>query len=225
MASEPNASKNREQPDAVVAYLAYFLGEFQNALNWVAWSRGSRLWQRARWPHLYFNYAYAGAWAILIVALLVLAAATPHALPLALIASFRYAEIAVWYLKLLFDSTHYLILSAERNLLFLVIDGVMSLGVVALWLTAAPSGAGADSEWSAALSTVTLNGAPTGYSEWESTVATVMGTVAGLVLIGAGLALLVGLISERFHYGPAEDYTGPVRLPRPRRSKDSAGGR
>jgi hypothetical protein len=221
VAHEPTPSERSEQPDAVVAYLAYLLGEVQHALNWVAYGRGARRWQLAGLPALYFNYVYALVWALLIILLIVLAAATPYALPLAIIASFRYAEIAVWYVKLLFDSTHYLILSAERNLLFLVIDGMMSVAVVALWLTAASSGVGASPEWSAALSTVTLNGAPPGYEDWQATVATVLGTVAGLVLIGAGLALLVGLISERFDYGPAEKYTGPTRLTRPTGKTDS----
>ena len=41
----------------------------------------------------------------------------------------------------------------------------------------------------------------------------ILGTVGGLLLIGAGLAVVVGLISERFRPGPPESYTGPVRLP------------
>jgi hypothetical protein len=53
----------------------------------------------------------------------------------------------------------------------------------------------------------------------QSAVATVLGTVGGLLLIGAGLAVLVGLISERFEYGHPEGYTGPVRLPRPQKKK------
>jgi hypothetical protein len=53
--------------------------------------------------------------------------------------------------------------------------------------------------------------------------------VGGLVLIGAGLALLVGLVGKRFDFGPAEAYTGPTRHQRPRwedyrSSEDSGAG-
>jgi hypothetical protein len=98
-----------------------------------------------------------------------------------------------------------------------VIYGAASVVIVGLWLAAADRDSRAAAPWSAALSTVTLNGTPVGYDGWQSDVATVLGTLSGLLLIGAGLALLVGLLSDRFRYGPAEDYTGPTRLPKPTR--------
>jgi hypothetical protein len=208
----------RSQPDFVVAWLAYLLGEAQAAVSWPAYTRLSKRWARARWPELYFNYAYAIGWAAVLIALIAVSYASPRLRTLcAVVATWRFAEIAVWYVKLLFDSTHRLILSAERNLLFLTIDAAETVAIVGLWLAAAPgAGPGNLPEWSAALKTFTLNGAADGYQGWQADVATVIGTVGGLVLIGAGLALLVGLVSERFRYGPAHSYTGPVRLPKPR---------
>jgi hypothetical protein len=117
------------------------------------------------------------------------------ALAAALIASFRFLEIAVWYLKLLFDSRHRLILSPERNLLFLTIDAVATIVVVGLWLAAVP-GEGSIGDWNAAIATFTLKGVPAGFSGLRADVATVIGTLGGLLLIGAGLALLVGLVGE-----------------------------
>jgi hypothetical protein len=192
------------QPDFVVAWLAYLLGKAQAAVSWPAYTRLSRRWAKARCPGLYFNYAYAIGWAAVLVALIALSYASTNLRTLcAVVATWRFAEIAVWYVKLLFDSTHRLILSAERNLLFLTIDAAATVVIVGLWLAAAP-GAGPSNlpEWSGALRTFTLNGAAERYEGWQADVATVLGTVGGLVLIGVGLALLVGLVGERFRYGP-----------------------
>ena len=205
------------QPDFVVAWLAYVLGEAQAVVSWPAYTRLARRWRKAGWPDLYFNYAYAAGWAVLLAILVALAAALlDWRTALAIVASYRFAEIAVWYVKLLFDSSHRLILSAERNLLFLTIDTAATIAIVGLWLAAGHDGEQGDAPWSAALTTFTLNGAPDGYSGAQTAPAVAIGTLGGLVLIGAGLALLVGLVGERFAYGPAHSYTGPLRLRRPR---------
>jgi len=184
--------RGRQQPDIVVATLAYLLSEAQYGLSRVAYFPFLRRWKRAKRPALYFNYAYALGWAILLALLLALSALIPSwGVLFALIGSFRFLEIGAWYLKLLFDSTHWLILSAERNLLFLAIDAAASVAIVLLWLLAATKGEGAPAEWSAALATFTLNGAPAADSGWEAAVATAVGTFAGLLLLVVGLALLV----------------------------------
>jgi hypothetical protein len=124
----------------------------------------------------------------------------------------------VWYLGLLFDSEHARILSPERNLLFLVFDSFAVIATVGLWLRAAASQPSvAASAGSAAVSTFTLNGTPAGYHGCRANVATALGTGGGLLLIGAGLALLVGLLGDRFHRGPPEEYTGPQLRRRPAR--------
>jgi hypothetical protein len=215
----------REQPDVVVQWLAWALSEFQVAVSWIAYSRLARRWNAGDRPALYFNYLYAAGWAVILLGLILLTAAWPaFAVAAAIIASYRFLEIGVWYLKLLFDSSHRLILSAERNLLFLTIDAIATVVIVALWL-AAVGGDGSEQvpEWSGAIETFTLNGTPDGFSGWQSDVAMIIGTSGGLLLIGAGLALLVGLLGERFEHGPAEAYTGPLRLPRPQRTSAAEG--
>lgn len=209
----------RAQPDIVVSWLAWGLSEAQFWVSSIAYSPLARRWKvRGRTP-LYFNYAYAALWASLLADLIILTAGFPaFAVAAASIASFRFVEIAVWYVKLMFDSSHRLILSPERNLLFLTIDSTAAVVIVGLWLAAVPGGgARGIPEWKGALETFTLNGTPDAFLGWESDVAMVLGTLGGLLLIGAGLAVIVGLISERFEPGPPESYTGPVRLPRPNR--------
>ncbi len=190
------ATAPREQPDFVVSCLAYALGEAQAAVSWIAYTRLAKRWNAAGGPSLYFNYAYAAGWAGVLTVLIVLTGVwSAFALAAALIASLRFLEIAVWYLKLLFDSRHRLILSPERNLLFLTIDAVATIVVVGLWLAAVP-GEGSIGDWNAAIATFTLKGVPAGFSGLRADVATVIGTLGGLLLIGAGLALLVGLVGE-----------------------------
>jgi hypothetical protein len=206
-----------EQPDIVVSWVAWGLSEAQYWVSSVAYSPLRRRWKaRGRAP-LYFNYAYAALWAALLADLIVLDAGLPgFVVAAAIIASYRFIEIAVWYLKLLFDCTHRLILSPERNLLFLTIDSIATVVIVGLWLAAVPGdGARGIPEWKGALETFTLNGTPEAFSGWESDVAMLFGTLGGLLLIGAGLAVVVGLVSKRFAFGTADSYTGPVRLPRP----------
>jgi hypothetical protein len=167
---------------------------------------------------VYFNYAYLAGWLALMLALIAATVLLPWALPFAVIASFRFLEVVVWYLKLLFDRTHEKLYSPERNLLCLVLDAGSTVIACGLWLTAATVSEGA-TPWSAAIATFTLNGTPTGYEGWKTTVATAVGTLGGLILLGAGLALLVGLIARRFETHPwEEEYTGPRYPPKPTRT-------
>jgi hypothetical protein len=92
--SEPGIEEEvppREQPDAVVQWLAFALGEIQAAVSWIAYSRLARRWKARGRPSLYFNYAYAAGWAAILAALVVLTAARPaFAIAAATIASRRH---------------------------------------------------------------------------------------------------------------------------------------
>jgi hypothetical protein len=159
---QANEDAPRDQPDIVVQWLAWSLSEIQVAVSWVAYERLARKWKARGCPSLYFNYVYALGWAGILLVLIVLTALLPgFAIAAAAIASYRFAEVAVWYVKLLFDSSHQLILSPERNLLFLTIDSAATVVIVGLWLAAVPGdGSKSISEWRAALETFTLNGTP-----------------------------------------------------------------
>ena len=206
-----------EQPDVAVQWVAFALGEIQALLSWPVYTRRARRWEKSGRLALYFNYAYVAGWVVVFITLAFLSAAWPaFAAVAAFIASYRLLEIVVWYLKLLFDCNHRLMVSPERNLLFLTIDAAAVVFIVAFWLSSATSiSSTLVSEVVGALHIFTLNGTPAGFSGWQSDVATLIGTLGGLFLIGAGLVLLVGLVSGRFSFGSAEDYTGPMRLPKP----------
>jgi len=132
----------------------------------------------------------SGAWQLVIVS----------------VALWRVAEILTWYVKLLLDETHTNILSGERNLLFLIIDSATFVTILALLLEA--GGGSLPGAIPDALSAFTLNGRPAGYEgPWSSAVA-VLGAAGGVAMLGAGLALLLEIISRRIKAGPGR-YTGP----------------
>jgi hypothetical protein len=61
MTDQTTDRRGREQPDLVVAWLAYLLGELQHYVSWTAYTRLARRWRRAGKAPLYFNYAYAAS--------------------------------------------------------------------------------------------------------------------------------------------------------------------
>ena len=100
----------------MVQWIVDRLRQIQDAVNWPVYSRLARYWVAAGRPGVCINYVYAAGWAVTLIALIVLTVAWPgFAIAAALIASYRFIEIWVWYVKLLFDSGHYLMVSAERN--------------------------------------------------------------------------------------------------------------
>ena len=77
--------------------------------------------------------------------------------------------------------------------------------------------------WPKALSAFMLNGAPEKSGAWGTAVG-VVGALAGVALLGAGLGLIIGAIGDRLRKAgeqrrPASDeddeYTGPTRPPPP----------
>jgi hypothetical protein len=172
---------------------------------------------------MYFNYRYALKWLIVTLGGYVAIAFWDVRWFGDLVAGitlWRVAEILVGQVKMLLDRTHRSILAAERNLVFLFIDALAVITAVAVMLkqgSPAIPARSAFTTWVDSLSTITLNGRPSGYMGGWADAATLVGTFAGLVLIGAGLAVLVGLIQDKFRVGGGDEYTGPKRIRRPRR--------
>ena len=79
--------------------------------------------------------------------------------------------------KLMFDKGHRVLLEVERNLLFLIIDLLMFVTLLALLLDAKGSPVLSVQKWAVAFSAFTLNGSPAGY-DWARTVG-VLGAVGG----------------------------------------------
>jgi hypothetical protein len=159
---------------------------------------------------------WVGGWVFLIVALSFVASLTSgwgRAVILG-VALWRVAEIVTWYLKLLFDKGHRVLIEVERNLWFLILDGLVFVTVLALMLEVGHD-RGVLHEWPDALSAFTLNGRPEGYGGRSATLVGVVRAGGGIVLLGAGLALLTGIISQRIERAKGQSYTGPTRPPGP----------
>jgi hypothetical protein len=212
----PTSTSTPDERDIVVEYVAWALGWVQNALNTPLRNWQSNLFQRDGRPWLYFNYIYAVEWGIILagVSLATCIVSGVWLVLLVGVALWRAAEITTWYTKLLLDKTHSNVLSGERNLLFLVFDAAMFVTVLALLLVA--GGGSLPGAWSDAVSAFTLNGEPSGYSSSWATASGVVGAVGGVLLLGAGLAVVIGIIQQRIKLSPGR-YTGPTRIRRPRR--------
>jgi len=200
-----------QSSDKVVLWIAERLRELQRAINIPFYRPQERFFAKrysSGHPWLYFNYVYAAEWVAVIAVLAVLASRVSGAWQLVIVsvALWRVAEILTWYVKLLLDETHTNILSGERNLLFLIIDSATFVTILALLLEA--GGGSLPGAIPDALSAFTLNGRPAGYEgPWSSAVA-VLGAAGGVAMLGAGLALLLEIISRRIKAGPGR-YTGP----------------
>jgi hypothetical protein len=202
----------KQSEDWVVQLVNYALGTLQTFLNAPLYSWQAHLSKRSHRLWIHFNYIYELEWVLVIV---LLWTATPDHLVVALVALWRASEILTWYIKLMFDKGHRKLLEVERNLLFLVIDVLIFVTLLALVLTDGTLTVLSFDKWADAFSAFTLNGVPIDYEEPWAAIVAVLGAVGGFTLIGAGLAMLVGLIGQRIQYGPGTGYTGPTRPPPP----------
>jgi hypothetical protein len=205
----------RARPDPTVEWIVYGIRRFQQLINRLDRTPLYDRWVKSGGAPFFFNYLYVGAWTAAVGVLAILTAVTPWTLPFAALASFRLLGLVVWYVALLLDARHWRILSPERNLIFLGLDGLAAVVAVGLWLATATITIGAEPPWSEAIAIFTLNGAPNGYEGWPAVVATLVGTLTGLLLIAAGLAVLVALVSDRFKPGSTDAYRGPQKPVRP----------
>jgi hypothetical protein len=206
------------QRDLVVAWCAYVLGLLQCLLNWPLRTWQAWLWEKREREPAYFNYVYVLEWAALLAAAWIGFGYTgrPFWGPLlAAVALWRSTELIVWYAKMLLDRTHHRFWSNERNLLFLFANSVEFVTASAVLLRVAQPSSSAIGAWIDGLSAFTLNGRPGNYSGAWADAAVLVTTLAGLVVIGAGLAIIVSLIAEKFEQGEGRAYTGPRRTPRP----------
>jgi hypothetical protein len=213
MADQPDF----DRADKVVQWLARRLGLLQAALNSVLYQPLSKPFQQAHGnrPWLYFNYIYVFClWAplLLVTALLSVWLHGGWWLLLAIVPAWRWLEIVVWWVKLLLDRSHTNILSAERNLLFLWADAfAVVTATFAIWRTAESTRP--QLSWVDALATFTLNGPPRGLHGRLGEVVAVASAGSGLVLVGAGLALLVGIVGGKRVREVPGPYTGPFVPP------------
>jgi hypothetical protein len=214
--------------DKVVQFIDWLLGCWQTVLNMPWYAIPAHVAKRVNGgnPWVYFNYVYLAFWILvtgLSAGLAVPSADGPWELVILSVVLWRAAEIFTWYLKLLFDKGHRVLLEVERNLLFLIIDSLAFVTVLAMMLEA--EGTGMRAAWPQALSAFMLNGAPEDSRAWGTAVG-IVGALAGVTLLGAGLGLIIGAIGDRLRKADeqaltsdkadeASEYTGPTRPPPP----------
>jgi hypothetical protein len=202
-----------DRADKVVQWLARRLGLVQAALNSVMYRPLAKPFERTHGdkPWLYFNYVYVFCWWIPLLLATALLSVWHHGgwwLLLAIVPVWRWLEILVWWVKLLLDRTHTNILSAERNLLFLWADAfAVVTASFAIWRAAESTRPSAS--WVDALATFTLNGPPSGLHDRLGEVVAIASAGSGLVLVGAGLALLIGIVGGKRVREVPGVYTGP----------------
>jgi hypothetical protein len=211
-------SSFHEQPDVVVRFLAWLLGALHALFSLprallIAALRPTSLGRAG--GGMYVNYVYAALWIALLWTLLLVGnwtSARVFAAAAAAVGAWRFLEVTAWWLKLLFDRGHQAFVSPERNVVFLLLDAVAISFSIALALRLDTPASGAATHWVDALAIGTLSGAPGNVhaGPWTE-VAVSGGTLAGLLLFAAGLALLVGLIGERLD--AERPYSGPMRAP------------
>ncbi len=215
--NEPAASsQDFDREDKVVKWLALRIAITQARLNGVVYRRLASIFERSRGgrPWLYFNYIYVFAvWTPVVLAMYVVTIWYHGGwwLLVALPPCWRWLELSVWWVRLLLDRSHTNILAAERNLLFLAADAVAVVTASAIvWRAADLSSVNVS--WADALATFTLNGPPDGVDGGFGEAVAVLAAVSGVVLLGAGLALLIGIVGKRVREVPGV-YTGPMLPP------------
>ena len=210
---QPVDAENHEQmpdstvvnKDSVVLLIAHWLGRIQHTLNGIFYRRLPGRFHDDRLSP-YYNYLYVFCfWTPLLIAMAV-ASVWAHGGQwwlLAILPAWRWLEIAVWWLKLLVDKTHAKILSAERNLIFLLADSTAVVtATFVIWRTT--EWTEPQVSWVNALATFTLNGPPPGLHHRLGDAVAIASAATGLVLVGAGLALLVGIVGQRIRVAPGE---------------------
>jgi hypothetical protein len=227
----PEASAERSD-DNVVQFVGWLLGCIQTILNMPLYAVPGCFfgrWRNKGSPWLYFNHIYVAVWLVIIGVLAGVVAPRVDGgfqIALVVVVLWRAAEILTWYLKLLFDKGHRVLLEVERNLLFLIADSGAFVTVLAVMLE---TGNGDDikGRWSEAFSAFLLNGSPTKPETGWGTAVGIVGPIAGVVLLGAGLGLLMGIIGDRIRATPGARmrekgrgrkeprYTGPTRPVKP----------
>jgi hypothetical protein len=210
--ADAECGRQSDEPDdgvrAVVSVLDY--------VRWVVPYEWFAAFRRRRGGALSPNFIalYAFGWIVVLTALFILVpevngctwVKTIIAIP-PVVASI---EIVRWWLSVILNRAHYLFLSFERNLLYLVVNlsEIALAGAVLLRLTSKSDGA-AEALFAAFFLTLQLSNGPQGPVIHDLAQMFIAG--CSLVLLAGGLAILLGGLASSFREG---EYEGPWPLPR-----------
>jgi hypothetical protein len=123
---------------------------------------------------------------------------------------YRLADVVRWWQDLLLDRHHYMVLSFERNFLFLGLNLVELALVGAILLRATGTGS-VEASFFDALYLVTQLGLPPSIDSFWSRTAVGLIEVGSLILLLGGLAALVHLLGRKMREAAWEPGDGPSR--------------
>jgi hypothetical protein len=165
--------------------------------------------QRGRWRSVGqgFAYPYIAVWSLLLVGALASSRfwATSWQLSFApvFLAAWRLFDITRWWIDFVVDRRHQLVVSRERNLIFLGLNLVESAFIGAIFFRATGVSGTASHAWFDSFFEITQLSLPAG-SHSTALLAKAVVEVTALVLILGGLAALLDAVSGKIVEGPWE---------------------
>jgi hypothetical protein len=163
----------------------------------------------------WFAYPYVGTW---LAILLILFSGSPWwskfdgrlrwlvVAPIVIVAIYRLLEVLRWWLDLILDRRHFLVVARERNLIFLAINLVEVVFVGAILFRVTSVSNSMSGCWFASFFLVTQLALPAGVELWQQA-SKVLVEIASLVLLLGGLSALVELVGSKLREGP---WKGPL---------------
>jgi hypothetical protein len=118
-----------------------------------------------------------------------------------LVPVYRLLDILRWWLDLIFDRRHYLVVARERNLIFLALNLLEIVFVGAILFRATGVSGSVSGCWYASFFLVTQLNLPEGTTFWQQASKALVET-SSLVLLLGGLSALVDLVGSKLREGP-----------------------
>jgi hypothetical protein len=130
------------------------------------------------------------------------------------IAAFRWLDAVLFEVGVILDRRQDLLAGYERSLVLAVLN-LLELSIIgAIWLLALGSDGSVGRIWLHTFSLTTLTGTPEYGDGWQA-LAQALTQVGGMVFLAGAIAILLGVIGERFREGRSESYTPQSSLAPP----------
>lgn len=197
----------QRQPDPGVRAIVRLINALERAViyEWlcvIPWCRSPKL-----------AYFYVGGWICVLVTILATSeewadAPRPLFVLLVCIPAYRIFDILRWYADFLLDRAHNLVVSTERNLVFVVANVVEAALIGAIWLQASGEAATPGSALFDGFALVTQLALPELAEGGWAKVGVVITEITALTLLLGGVAVLVAEVQEKVESREGE-WRGP----------------
>jgi hypothetical protein len=157
-------------------------------------------WKRTGYGGASFAPVYVGAWVLVLLAMLAVAAI--HHTPwwvrviVAGVALFRFVDVTLFEAGILLDRTQSWLSGLERSIILAALNLVEVSIIGAIWLLALRWGLAVGPTWAHTIGLVTTSEGPT-YKSAFTAIAQVVTLAGGLMFLAGGIALLVGALASR----------------------------